>query len=232
MAKIVEGVAYDLEGDVVDTEFIHHGGHLYSASQAGLQLTIPQAIKVIPHFIGGPDNAIAEEISALSGGKRSPAEIADDKKSYYDEQLAKLTKIEPRPGFLRFLEYVKNRGIPVAIGSLTVREQALVLLQASGLDRLFPADHIVLRDGVREVKPSPEVWLKTAFLMGIDPARQIVFDDSPNGILAAVRAESRAYGMPVYYQMREVKTALRKAGTTRIFRSWNEVYRIRARIIG
>ena len=219
----VEGVAFDLEGNVIDVEFAHHRGHLYSAARVGVHLTLEQAINILPHFIGGPDTAIAREIFELSGEKSSPEAISQDKTTHYNEQLSTLDKIEPRVGFLEFLIYARGLGLPTAIGSLTVRHQALTLLRASGLDQLFPSTDILLREDVVNVKPDPEVYLKTAQIMGIDPANQLVFDDSPNGIRASIAAGSRAIGMPVYYDMPEVREALKVAGASRIFRNWRQV---------
>ena len=54
MRPAILGVAFDLEGTIVDLEPAHHGANLAMARAAGLKLTLDQAIERLPHFIGGP----------------------------------------------------------------------------------------------------------------------------------------------------------------------------------
>ena len=81
---------------------------------------------------------------------------------------------------------------------------------------------MVLRDDVTMLKPNPEVFLKTATIMGIDPRNQLVFEDSPRGVQAALAAGSRAIGMPVVIRGATVG-ALVNAGACRIFFDWREI---------
>ena len=72
------------------------------------------------------------------------------------------------------------------------------------------------------MKPAPDVFLETARRMGIDPKNQLVFEDSPNGVRAAIAAGSRAIGMPVVIRGSAV-AALVDAGAARIFFDWREI---------
>lgn len=49
-------------------------------------------------------------------------------------------------------------------------------------------DHVVGADQVSEPKPAPDTFLRCAELMGIAPARCIVFEDAKAGIQAAKSA--------------------------------------------
>ncbi len=44
------------------------------------------------------------------------------------------------------------------------------------------------RDDVRQSKPDPELYLNALEKLGVSNTQAIVFEDSPNGILAAHRA--------------------------------------------
>jgi sugar-phosphatase len=48
---------------------------------------------------------------------------------------------------------------------------------------------------VARAKPAPDVYLRGAELMGVDPANCIVFEDSPVGIQAARAAGMRVVGL-------------------------------------
>lgn len=217
----LKGIAFDLEGTVVDVEEAHHQGHLAVAKEVGVNLTIEAALEKIPHFIGGPDEKIVDEIWNLSDKKYSKFFIAERDKYYYHQFLKKKI-IEPRADFLIFLENVRKLGIKTAIGSLTGKDEALVLLRTSGLDKIFSRALTVLREDVKNVKPMPDVFIETAKRMKIETKEQLVFEDSPNGIKAAISAGSVAIGMPVYDNMAIIKR-LNKEGAVRVFKKWNEV---------
>lgn len=217
---MIKGVAFDLEGTVIDIESVHHRAHLLSAQEAGVYLTdVPSAIRLIPHFIGGPDELVAEEIVKLSDRQVSPEWLLERKKFHY-QHLLSTVDIAPRPGFLRVCKEMQDRGLLISIGSLTATSNAKVLLETSGLDKIFLTNCIVLREDVHNVKPAPDVFLETAQRMGILPSEQLVFEDSPNGIKAAVSAGSRAIGIPVYLETVDI---LRLAGAEQVYSNWDEV---------
>jgi len=57
-------------------------------------------------------------------------------------------------------------------------------------------DVVVARDDVTRVKPDPELFLLAARRLEIAPARCIVFEDSPNGMRAALAAGMRCVAVP------------------------------------
>lgn len=218
---LIRGVAFDLEGTVVDVENAHHKGHFATAKDVGVDLNLETALKLVPHFIGGPDEKIAEEIWDLSDKKFDKNFIAERDKYYYHEFL-KSSVIQPRFGFIRVLEEMRKAGLKTSIGSLTGKNEAEVLLKTSGLDKIFFRNLTVLREDVKNIKPAPDVFFETAIRMGISSREQIVFEDSPNGIKAAVMAGSTAIGMPVYGRS-DIVERLVANGAIKIFKSWDEV---------
>jgi len=218
---MIKGVAFDLEGTVVDVEKAHHKAHLAAAADVGVNLTFDQALEKIVHFIGGPDDRVAEEIWELSDKHATPEEIFASDKKYYEQFLESLP-IAPREEFLKFFQHVQDNGLKASIGSLTGTAQAKVLLEHSGLKKIFPEDMIVLREHVTNLKPAPDVFIETAKRMGITPQEQLVFEDSPRGIQAALAAGSKAIGMPVYHREDTIQ-ALKTAGASFVFLSWKDI---------
>ena len=51
-------------------------------------------------------------------------------------------------------------------------------------------------EDVTHLKPNPEVYLRTAAKLGIDPTQCLVFEDSVAGATAAIRAEMRTCMVP------------------------------------
>lgn len=67
-------------------------------------------------------------------------------------------------------------------------------LRRHGIRELL--DVVVARDDVRKVKPDPELFLLAASRLGVDPASCVVFEDSPNGMHAALAAGMRCVAVP------------------------------------
>jgi HAD superfamily hydrolase (TIGR01509 family) len=67
-------------------------------------------------------------------------------------------------------------------------------LQAVGLSDLF--DDVVSADDVTVGKPDPEVFLKAAAILGVEPGRCLAFEDAPAGIMAAQRAGMQVIAVP------------------------------------
>jgi HAD superfamily hydrolase (TIGR01509 family) len=57
-------------------------------------------------------------------------------------------------------------------------------------------DVLVARDDVRKVKPDPELFLLAASRLGSEPGACVVFEDSPNGMRAALAAGMRCVAVP------------------------------------
>ena len=219
------GAAFDLEGTSVNLEPQRHTAHLQAAASFQIALDYEFAVAQLPHFIGGPDEAVAAEIFVLGAADRLPPrdefvrEFLRRDTQYFEQSLA-TTEIQPRDGLIEFLDWLHAKRIPTALGSLTGTRQALVILNRSDLERRF-AGSIVLREDVRELKPAPDVFIATAARMGVAPCSQIVFEDSPRGIIAAHRAGSHPIGMPVVQQP-AARKALSAVRPLRIFADWRD----------
>ncbi|OGH92845.1 MAG: hypothetical protein A2534_05205 [Candidatus Magasanikbacteria bacterium RIFOXYD2_FULL_39_9] len=217
----IQGFAFDLEGTVVNVEPAHHNAHFATAAEVGLEINSDNAFQLLPHFIGGPDIKVMEDIWALSQKKVSPGELLKRKQFHYEQLLATMD-VAPRRGFRHFFNTVVDLGLSVSIGSLTPMVQARVLLDRSGVGKVIGEANIVLAEHVQNHKPAPDVFLETARRMGINPTRQLVFEDSPRGVQAAISAGSRAVGMPVYNRP-EATVPLIQAGVCRLFMEWDEI---------
>ena len=228
MSDTIKACTFDLEGTIVDVERAHHYGHISAAKDAGVILSFEDCLKKLPHFIGGPDEEIAKDISAIAEGiglTVNYQEVLESDKRHYNRLLQDID-IACRTGFLEFFNIIKSAGMKYTIGSLTNQDQAVVLLERSGLMKVFGYENIVLREHVQRPKPAPDVWIETAKRAGVNPSEQLVFEDSPRGIVGAVEVGAYCIGMPVYNRP-DVANALINAGAKRIFFQWDEINPLR-----
>lgn len=218
----IRGIAFDLEGTLVDIEIAHHEAHLLAAFEVGVTLDREQAIARVKHFIGGPDEKVAEEIWEISGRQQTPEFIAARKREHF-ERLSRSLTFVPRPGVSERLGWLAQNGFRMAVGSLTTRERVHPLLEGAGLLRFFPPGQIVCREDVAAPKPAPDVFLETARRMGIRPEEQIVFEDSPRGIAAAVAADSAAaVAVPTTNHLTLLRELV-SAGAFRTYLDWQTI---------
>ena len=222
----IKGIAFDLEGTIIDVERLHFEAFLLVAAGVGVffdrdHMMEDFALK-IPRAIGGGEALISEGISRLAGGRVSAAEIRHRKVALYHEKLRELPSIEPRPGFLKVFEEIRRLGLRVAIASLTTPDQAEILLERSGIGKLFPKNCTLLEGSVKNLKPAPDVYLEAARRMGVLPPKQLVFEDSKTGLMAARAAGSPVIAMPIYTFPENIRE-LREAGAVKIVFSWEEV---------
>ena len=90
------------------------------------------------------------------------------------------------------IEKLKKQYVKLAVASSAYHKRITILLKLCKLNNLF--DVIVSGDHVRNGKPDPEIYLKTAQLLKKDPKDCIVFEDATNGILAAKAAGMKVIG--------------------------------------
>jgi beta-phosphoglucomutase len=219
---MINGVAFDLEGTVINLEKFHFDAFILAAAEFGLNLTFESLARQIPYAIGGGDKRISRGIAELLGKSCLEAEILTRKRESYSRVLESLSRIEVRPGFTEVLEEIKKLDLPVTIGSLTPIEYAKILLAKSGVGQLFPAENQVFDKDVKNLKPKPDVFMETARRMHIPPTEQLVFEDSATGIVAAHAAGSKVVVLPIYHFEENLHEII-KAGSTRIFLDWREM---------
>jgi HAD superfamily hydrolase (TIGR01509 family) len=88
-----------------------------------------------------------------------------------------------KPGLFELLDLLERRGVPKAVATSTRLERAYVLLDKLGLRHRFRT--IIGGDEVEKGKPDPEIFLRAAERLAINPQHCVVFEDSGPGIRAA-----------------------------------------------
>jgi HAD superfamily hydrolase (TIGR01509 family) len=98
------------------------------------------------------------------------------------------------PGVRDRLDEARALSLAIAVASSSASAWVHPWLERHDLMPLF--DAVCTRDDVERVKPAPDLFLLAAERMKVDPARCVVFEDSPNGLRAAHAAGMRAVAVP------------------------------------
>jgi len=98
------------------------------------------------------------------------------------------------PGVEALLTDARDRGLARAVASSSSCGWVDGWLRRHGIRDLL--DVVVARDDVTRVKPDPELFLLAARRLEVEPGRCVVFEDSPNGMRAALAAGMRCVAVP------------------------------------
>ena len=92
-------------------------------------------------------------------------------------------QIKLLPGVKELMAALKERGFKMAVGSSGPRENIELLLSTLSVIGYLQA--IVAGREVKESKPSPQIFLRAAELIGVPPACCVVIEDAVAGVAAA-----------------------------------------------
>ena len=107
-------------------------------------------------------------------------------------QLVASGPVATRPGALELIAWLEERGIPRAIATSSIRSDAERTLGPV----LTRFNAIVTGDQVTRGKPDPEIYLRAAHELGIEPSACAALEDSEPGIAAAHAAGMQAMMVP------------------------------------
>lgn len=178
-----KAVIFDLDGTLVDTATIWEDA--FAEVKAELE------IGYVPNDFSVGLN-VRDDWKVLLRSRDLPKDFKTDQTP---EQLAQKTEAEflkffdltdPKDGFWSFVADLKENGFKLALASNTTRSVVDEVIKKLGMANVF--DVIVGGDEVKRRKPAPEIYLKTAKLLGLRAKDCVVFEDSIVGAEAACRA--------------------------------------------
>jgi HAD superfamily hydrolase (TIGR01509 family) len=110
--------------------------------------------------------------------------------------------IQPLKGLIDFLDKMDKAGIPRAIATSAPRANVDFTLEKTGTGKYFET---ILDDSfVTEGKPDPQIYLKSAAALGLQPGDCIVFEDSLSGVKAGKRAGCKVIGVTTTHSKAEL----------------------------
>jgi len=133
----------------------------------------------------------AAYLASATGRNFDPAEL------YEQARLSRLeaqSRLAALPGGMDILAAAKRLGLKRAIASSSPHIWVDRYLRQLGLVDTFNA--VICREDAPSVKPSPDLFLAALSALEVRAAEAVVFEDSPNGILAARRAGLRVVAVP------------------------------------
>jgi HAD superfamily hydrolase (TIGR01509 family) len=146
-----------------------------------------------------------QELQFVLDGRRRDAilqhflgDLSDEALVEYGHQKERIFQIEaadvrPIDGLLRFLEELEAARLNLGVASSGSRSRVEFLLRKRDLKKRFRV--IITGDQVERGKPHPELFLRAARDLGLEPFELVAFEDAVSGVIAARSAGMKCIGI-------------------------------------
>ena len=186
----IKGLIFDLDGVIANTADLHYRAWCKIGDQWGFNLSKAQNEEL--KGISRKDSIL--KIANWAGKSFTNEELdafAFEKNKNYLSYCQTLGIKDILPGVYDFINASMNKDLKLAVGSAS--KNAKIILQKLGILDLFS----IIVDGnmVQNSKPNPEVFIKCAEILELEPKSCVVFEDSQAGIQAAINAGMFSVGV-------------------------------------
>ena len=173
----MKAIIFDLDGVICFTDEYHYLAWKKLADRLGIEFNreINNRLRGVSRMASL--EIILEKWHGAPFTQEQKDAFAEEKNEIYRESLRNMTPADLAPETKAALVELRNRGYKLAIGSSS--KNTPFILGQIGLAGFFDA----VSDGnnITRSKPDPEVFLKAAEYLGMDPADCLVVEDAVSG---------------------------------------------------
>jgi HAD superfamily hydrolase (TIGR01509 family) len=211
---VPEAVIFDLDGTLVDTVRTRIDAWSETFEEAG----IPATRDALAPLIGVDGKRLAREIAALAGQP-----IDDERAEEIDKRSGEIyerlnTNPTPLPGVRELVDAIEARGLEWSIATSSRKDQVKTSVKALGLDA---EPSIVDASHVEHAKPEPDLLLRAAEELDVEPGRCWYVGDSTWDMVAAVAAGMLPIGVTAGAAVDD--QALRGAGASAVVKTLDQI---------
>ena len=198
MLENIKAVIFDLDGTLVDSMWMWKSIDVEYLGRKGI--AVPEDIQAFQEELEGM--GFTETAVFFKNRFQIEDSLEEIKKTWIFMAEEKYCNEVPlKAGVRGFLEELRNRNIRIGISSSNSRELIQVVLKAHGIAEYF--DCITTCCEVPNSKSAPDVYLKTAEGLQVEPKDCLVFEDVPMGIMAGKNAGMQVCAVEDAYSKRQ-----------------------------
>ena len=202
---MIKGIIFDLDGVLVFTDQFHFAAWKQLASELGY--TIDEEMNSRLRGVSRMDslNIVLEKYEGILSNEQKVV-LADRKNKIYLNYLENMVPSDVNNAVRKTLADLHERGYKIALGSSS--RNAKIILKKVALEEAFDA----ISDGtnISKSKPDPEVFLKAAEYLDLQPEECIVVEDAYAGIDAAKAGNMQAVGIGEAYSYAKADYHIKK----------------------
>lgn len=187
---MIKACIFDMDGVLVSTEKYHF--EAWQRLAATLGITIDEEFN---ENLKGVSRAVCIDLILKHGGLHKTDEekqqFAAQKNEWFLQSISHISPQDLFPGVREFLMLLQTHGYKIALGSAS--KNAPLLLEKLQIAHFFEA--VIDGNVIEKAKPNPEVFLRGAAALGVEPQRCVVFEDAISGVQAARSAGMYCIGI-------------------------------------
>ncbi len=177
----IKGIIFDMDGLIFDTEKLLMKFWIEASEFYGFKMKKEHVLGI---------RSLSAKLAApkLHGifGKDFNFEAVRNKRISLMNSYIAENGIDKKYGIDELLQYLSKNKYKRAIATSTDYERTKMYLESSSLFNQF--DEIICGPMVPNSKPAPDIYLKAAEALNLNPEDCMALEDSPNGITAAYSA--------------------------------------------
>jgi HAD superfamily hydrolase (TIGR01509 family) len=194
---MLKALIFDVDGTLADTESVHLEAFNHAFREEGLDWhwTVEQYTRLL-EVSGGKERmahhwrSVDPQMKEVDAGARNDTinRLHEIKTAYYENAVSS-GAVQLRPGVLALMNEARAQGLQLAIATTTSPVNIAALMRSAiGLD--WRSHFLAIGDASNAPvkKPHPQVYLKVLADMEMNASECIAFEDSSNGLRAAMAA--------------------------------------------
>ncbi len=190
---MIKAVIFDLDGLIIDSEPIHSKSLELLIKKYGI---VPEYNSVgLLHKPGLGGENYYKEIREKYGIKDGEDRLRRIRRRIYADLIK--TPLYPRVGFLPLIKDLKKRNIKIGLASNRYSAHLKTMLANMGIINFF--DVIMGRKKGSLPKPAPDIYIRVAKRLKVDPKNCWALEDTEPGIISAKAAGMKALAIPNKY---------------------------------
>ncbi|HFB54576.1 MAG TPA: HAD family hydrolase [Hellea balneolensis] len=200
----LKALIFDVDGTLCETEHLHLRAFNQAFQEAHLDWHWDAELYTeLLKTTGGKERMrryINEVVGQKPGAWADEIEKIHARKTAIYKQLVSEGGLALRPGMAALFKEAQDAGLKLAIATTTSAENVDILCRSlwnKGMADMFVAT--AAGDEVRLKKPTPDVFTLALERLGLPPENCIAFEDSRNGLLAALGANLTTIVVPSAY---------------------------------
>ncbi|MGT2666944.1 HAD family hydrolase [Streptococcus rifensis] len=178
---MIKAIIFDMDGVIVDSEYIF----LTTKTQMLLDRGIDTDESYQYQFMGTTFDHMWQVMKEENGLTESVPDLIAEMNERR-EKMIKRDGVRAISGVQELIKSLRDNGWRLGVASSSPKHEILSNLNALGLSDAFEVK--ISGEEVAHSKPAPDVFLRAAELLGIQPENCLVFEDTKNGSLAAKAA--------------------------------------------
>lgn len=186
---MIKTVIFDKDGTLIDTEPLHLRMWVKILKERGY----PATDEMLKECIGLNYPSMDTLLKGYFGEDFDINEhypYVNEKTREYELEHG----IPIKKGFFELSDFLISKGIRSVVATSSMHAEAQFCLKHTGIEDRF--EGIIGGDEIENGKPSPEIFLKAANLMNCSPSECVIFEDSENGVKAALAAGIKCFYIP------------------------------------